>query len=99
LFLLIAFSFLGSEAIAMPVEKEGADADDEWSEAWAAYKRDCAAEEAEARARGITDEDVANQTSPPDEPRPVEKLTPEKISKIKNMMAGIKLKPPMWALK
>jgi hypothetical protein len=39
-------------------------ADDEWSEAWAEYRRECKEEDDEARAKGITDEDVKNQTAP-----------------------------------
>jgi hypothetical protein len=74
-------------------------ADDEWSEAWATYRQECAAEEAEARARGITEEDVANQTAadpPQARPRP---LATSSLNTIANVMAGIKLRPPMWALK
>jgi hypothetical protein len=38
--------------------------DDEWSEAWAEYRRECKEEDEEARAKGITEEDVKNQTAP-----------------------------------
>lgn len=47
----------------------GGNDDDEWSEAWAEYKRECAEEAAEAAAAGITDADVANQTAPNPEPQ------------------------------
>ena len=48
--------------------------EDEWSESWAEYQKECAAEEEDAKARGITEEDVKNQTAPdpvPNKPKPL----------------------------
>lgn len=85
-------------ASSLPVD-DAAPADDEWSEAWADYKRECLEEEQEAAARGITDSDVAAQTTQPEQPLPPKPLTNVAVDKIKGVMAGIKLKPPIWALK
>ena len=86
-------------ASSFPVEHSAPADDDEWSEAWAEYKRECAEEDADAAARGITDSDVATQTSQPEQPLPPKPLSALAVDKIKGVMAGIKLKPPIWALK
>ena len=73
-------------------------ADDEWSAAWAEYRRECKTEEEEAAAKGITDEDVRNQTAPDAPQQPPPPLTSDSLSTIARVMSGIKLKPPAWAI-
>lgn len=100
-FATMRYAAVGSAA-AMPVEK-GAEQEEEFSEAWLEYKRACAEEEEEARAKGITDEDVRRQSEVTAEQRQqqqrqhIEPLSAEKVERIKNIMAGVKLKPPFWA--
>lgn len=72
----------GSPSGVLPNDYDGADPrldvtleEDEWSEAWAEYKKECAEEEEDARNKGITDDDVKNQTAP-DEPA----LAPKPLS-------------------
>jgi len=81
---------------SLPVDNDHPD--EEWSEAWAEYKRAAAEEEAEARANGITDEDVENQTKPIEPPPKPEPLSEAKLATISNVMSNIKLKPPPWAI-
>jgi len=70
--------------------------DDEWSEAWAAYKRDCAEEAAEAAAKGLTDANTAQPAADAAPPAP-QPLSDATKATIKGVMANVKIKPPPWA--
>ncbi len=65
----------GDAAAAGSLPERDAGAVDEWSEAWAEYKKDCAEEAAEAARLGITDADVAKQNAAVDVPQPLKPLT------------------------